>query len=85
MEVADRVVILNEGRIEQVGTPEEVYSRPASPFVLSFLGDVNLFHCRIEKGAVHLSGAVLEVPGVDPAASGPGTRIHPAARSRNRK
>jgi sulfate/thiosulfate transport system ATP-binding protein len=73
MEVADHVVILNEGRIEQVGTPEEVYSRPASPFVLSFLGDVNLFRCRIEKGAVHLSGVVLEVEGVDPEANGPGT------------
>jgi sulfate transport system ATP-binding protein len=73
MEVADHVVILNEGHIEQVGTPEEVYSRPASPFVLSFLGDVNLFHCRIEKGAVHMGGAVLEVPDMDPNASGPGT------------
>ncbi len=73
MEVADHVVILNDGSIEQVGTPEEVYSRPASPFVLSFLGDVNLFHCRIEKGAVHVGGAVLEVPDMDPEASGPGT------------
>ncbi len=44
MEVADRVVVMNKGRIEQVGTPDEVYDRPASPFVLQFLGDVNLFH-----------------------------------------
>ena len=44
MEVADRVVVLNRGRIEQSGTPEEVYDRPATPFVLKFLGDVNLFH-----------------------------------------
>ncbi len=73
MEVADRVVILNEGRIEQVGTPEEVYTRPSSPFVLDFLGDVNLFHCRIEHGFVHLGGAVLEIPESDPAANGPGT------------
>jgi len=47
MEVADRVVVMNEGRIEQVGTPDEVYDRPASPFVLQFLGDVNLFHGRM--------------------------------------
>jgi sulfate/thiosulfate transport system ATP-binding protein len=47
MEVADRVVVLNQGRIEQVGTPDEVYDRPASPFVLQFLGDVNLFHGRV--------------------------------------
>ena len=47
MEVADRVVVMNEGRIEQVGTPDEVYDHPATPFVLQFLGDVNLFHGRL--------------------------------------
>ncbi len=47
MEVADRVVVMNQGRIEQVGTPDEVYDHPASPFVLQFLGDVNLFHGRL--------------------------------------
>jgi sulfate/thiosulfate transport system ATP-binding protein len=41
MEVADRIVVMNNGRIEQVGTPEEVYDRPATPFVLQFLGEVN--------------------------------------------
>jgi sulfate transport system ATP-binding protein len=46
MEVADRVVVMNQGRIEQQGTPDEVYDRPATPFVLQFLGDVNLFHGR---------------------------------------
>ena len=46
MEVADRVVVMNHGRIEQDGTPDEVYDHPASPFVLQFLGDVNLFHGR---------------------------------------
>ncbi len=46
MEVADRIVVMNEGRIEQEGTPDEVYDRPATPFVLQFLGDVNLFHGR---------------------------------------
>src|SRR5678809_1592967 len=43
MEVADRVVVMNAGRIEQDGAPDEVYDHPASPFVLQFLGDVNLF------------------------------------------
>jgi sulfate transport system ATP-binding protein len=46
MEVADRVVIMNHGRIEQAGTPDEVYDHPKTPFVLQFLGDVNLFHGR---------------------------------------
>lgn len=52
MEVADRIVVMNEGRIEQVGHPEEVYDRPATPFVFSFLGDVNLFHGRGEVAYV---------------------------------
>jgi sulfate/thiosulfate transport system ATP-binding protein len=42
MEVADRIVVMNQGRIEQVGTPDEVYDEPATPFVLKFLGEVNL-------------------------------------------
>ncbi|MGE5450374.1 MAG: sulfate/molybdate ABC transporter ATP-binding protein [Acidobacteriota bacterium] len=46
MEVADRIVVMNQGRIEQQGTPDQVYDHPASPFVLQFLGDVNLFHGR---------------------------------------
>jgi sulfate transport system ATP-binding protein len=51
MEVADRIVVMNEGRIEQQGAPDEVYDKPASPFVLQFLGDVNLFHGRLGHGA----------------------------------
>jgi sulfate transport system ATP-binding protein len=47
LEVADRVVVMNSGRIEQMGTPEEVYSNPASPFVYRFLGNVNVFHSRL--------------------------------------
>ncbi len=62
LEVADRVVIMNEGRIEQVGTPEEVYNRPANPFVCNFLGDVNLFRGRVEDGFAYAGGMKLEVP-----------------------
>ncbi|ACB36061.1 sulfate ABC transporter, ATPase subunit [Leptothrix cholodnii SP-6] len=47
MEVADRIVVMNQGRIEQVGSPDQVYDHPATPFVLQFLGDVNLFHGRL--------------------------------------
>lgn len=46
LELADRIVVMREGRIEQIGTPEEVYEHPANAFVLNFLGNVNLFHCR---------------------------------------
>lgn len=47
LEAADRIVVLNQGHIEQIGTPEEVYENPATPFVYQFLGDVNVFHGRI--------------------------------------
>src|ERR671914_1056450 len=63
LEVSDRVVIMNEGRIEQSGTPEEVYERPATPFVYGFLGDVNLFHGRISRGRVTIGGGELDAPG----------------------
>ena len=62
LEVSDRVVVMNEGRIEQSGTPEEVYEHPASPFVYSFLGDVNLFHGRLERGRVKIGENVLDAP-----------------------
>ena len=49
MEVADRIVVMNRGRIEQDGPPDQVYDHPATPFVLQFLGDVNLFHGRVDR------------------------------------
>ena len=63
LEVSDRVVIMNEGRVEQSGTPEEVYERPGTPFVYGFLGDVNLFHGRINQGRVTIGGSHLDAPG----------------------
>ena len=57
LEVADQIVVMSQGRIEQVGTPEDVYHRPATPFVYQFLGDVNLFHVRYEHGTMVLSEA----------------------------
>jgi sulfate transport system ATP-binding protein len=62
LEVSDRVVIMNQGRVEQSGTPEEVYERPATPFVYGFLGDVNLFHGRIDRGRVKVGASELEAP-----------------------
>jgi sulfate transport system ATP-binding protein len=54
LEVSDRVAILREGRVEQIGTPEDIYDHPASPFVYDFLGNVNLFHGRVQDGSVQL-------------------------------
>ena len=47
LEAADRIVVMHQGHIEQIGTPDEVYEHPATPFVYQFLGDVNVFHGRI--------------------------------------
>ena len=54
LEVADRVVVMNKGNVEQVGSPQEVWEHPASPFVYGFLGDVNLFHGRAHEGEMHI-------------------------------
>ena len=58
LEVADRVVVMNAGRIEQEGSPNEVYHHPASPFVSNFLGNINLFHARVEDGQAYISEPV---------------------------
>jgi sulfate/thiosulfate transport system ATP-binding protein len=54
LEVADRIVVMNKGHVEQIGTPQEVYHKPASVFVLNFLGNVNLFQGRIIDGKLYL-------------------------------
>ena len=50
LEVADRVVVMNRGRVEQIGPPQEVFDHPATAFVMGFLGHVNIFHGRVEAG-----------------------------------
>jgi sulfate transport system ATP-binding protein len=67
LEVADRVAVMNEGRIEQVGSPDEVYHHPATPFVYNFLGNVNLFHGRIDE----------ETPAIHDAATGELVYVRP--------
>jgi sulfate transport system ATP-binding protein len=62
LEVADRVVLMNQGKIEQIGSPQQVWDHPASPFVYGFLGDVNLFHGRAHEGEVHLQGIRFDAP-----------------------
>lgn len=66
LELADRIVVTNRGKIEQEGTPEEVFHKPATPFVAEFLGDVNLFHARVEQGHARIGGG----------AEGEGISIH---------
>jgi sulfate/thiosulfate transport system ATP-binding protein len=61
-EVADRVVLMNEGRIEQEGTPAQVFEEPASPFVMRFLGAVNVFRGRVDGGRAWVGDLEFSAP-----------------------
>ena len=63
LEVSDRVVVLNKGRIEQIGTPQDVYDHPASPFVYEFLGNVNQFKSHVHQGEAKIGGIGLKLDG----------------------
>jgi sulfate/thiosulfate transport system ATP-binding protein len=71
LEVADRVVLMNHGKVEQEGTPADVYDHPASPFVYGFLGSVNLFHGRVDGGTLHVGEAKLDAPEYEGAQDSP--------------
>ena len=70
LELADRIVVMSEGRIEQIGTPDEIYDRPNSPFVYSFIGESSMLPVRIEKGKAWIDGHSLDLA-VDDLVSGP--------------
>jgi sulfate transport system ATP-binding protein len=61
-EVADRVVVMNHGRIEQVGSPREVFENPSTAFVMDFLGHVNVFQGRVQNGRAFLGEAEVPCP-----------------------
>jgi sulfate transport system ATP-binding protein len=65
LEIADEVVIMNNARVEQVGTPQEVYDRPATPFVYQFLGNVNVLRAQAlaEAGGHEARAATLQADG----------------------
>src|SRR5690606_4990042 len=62
LEVADRVVVMNQGRIEQAGTPDEVFHHPRTEFVMKFLGESNAFHARVDSGTVQFGSIELPYP-----------------------
>jgi sulfate transport system ATP-binding protein len=62
LEVADRVVVMNAGRIEQIGTPDEVYAQPASAFVYGFLGSANRFEGHAQGAEFHAPGLRYPLP-----------------------
>jgi len=62
LELADRIVIMNEGQVEQDASPVEVFEHPASPFVMNFLGNVNIFHGRVQEGRALLGPLAVDYP-----------------------
>ena len=76
--MADRIVVMNEGRVEQVGTPEEVYDTPATPFVADFIGVMNFLEASVESaGRLNVAGHGLAA---DTGQLAPGARVRAAVR-----
>ncbi|MES2978053.1 MAG: putative 2-aminoethylphosphonate ABC transporter ATP-binding protein [Pseudomonadota bacterium] len=65
LSVADRIVVMNDGAIEQVGTPMEIYREPASPFVADFVGKVNVLPARVQSGQLCFGALRLPTEGID--------------------
>ncbi len=74
IELADRIVVLNHGKIEQVGTPDEIYDNPASPFVAGFIGESNALPVVADSGNLLLDDRALDLAGA-PDISGPRTLV----------
>ena len=70
LELADRVVVMDHGLIEQVAGPQTIYDEPASAFVYDFVGDSNRLSVTIDEGRVLFDGRALDVP-VEPSPNGP--------------
>jgi len=61
LELANQIVVMHEGKIEQVGSPGEIYDEPATPFVAGFVGAANVLHGEVVDGHVHLGS--IKIPG----------------------
>ncbi|RCW80978.1 sulfate/molybdate ABC transporter ATP-binding protein [Phyllobacterium bourgognense] len=70
LELADRVVVMSQGRIEQIGTPDEVYDRPNSPFVYSFIGESSSTEVQIKNGELWFDGQALGISSDRPDGEG---------------
>ena len=72
-EVADQVVVMNAGMVEQAGSPQEVFDHPATPFVMDFLGNVNVFHGRVQNGRATIGALEVDFPEYPHGESRPAT------------
>lgn len=76
LEVSDRVVVMNQARIEQIGTPAEVFHHPESEFVMDFLGNVNVFHGRVQDGKVNVSTNASGNPTAPASINNPSAKVY---------
>ncbi len=79
LSLADRVAVMDQGRVIQVGEPQDVYRRPATPFVARFVGDATLVPARSDGRALHSSVGRLAVTGPVPAAGPAVAAVRPEA------
>jgi putative spermidine/putrescine transport system ATP-binding protein len=79
--MSDRIVVMNQGRIEQVGTPQDLYERPATPFVASFVGRSNRLSCSIRQSIAQVGALALPVDAPDCASAEIMIRPHRIALS----
>jgi putative spermidine/putrescine transport system ATP-binding protein len=76
--MSDRIVVMNEGRVEQIGTPSEIYNCPRTRFVASFVGTLNILHARVieaASGRVSIDGQEIVAHGVSGVAAGAGVSL----------
>ncbi len=86
LEVADTIVVMNHGEIQQIGSPQQVYDHPATPFVYEFLGNVNTFEGHIHNGLAKVGGMEIvanEYPHIQHAAAHAYVRPHDIEITRN--
>jgi len=77
IEIADKIVVINRGKVEQCGNPREVYGRPNSKFVASFVGKTNVITASLKDGRVMVNDTEIPLPGygLPPVADGAGTAV----------
>ena len=64
LELANRIVVMHEGRVEQVGSPDEVYDEPATPFVAGFVGSSSVLHGHVVDGHVQFGDHRVPAPAI---------------------
>jgi len=74
MAMSDRIAVMSKGKVEQEGTPDEIYYRPKTPFVADFIGETNLIEASVKEGSVELPGGVL-IPAMEGLRAADGDRV----------